>query len=162
MPIFHLLFILFLFIFSFHGLAKDNEVDVLIKGNLIMAPPCKINQGEDIEVNFGSIPTKTIQGYEQKKEINYQITCEDNLNNWSLYLWIDGNKSGFDRHALKTNIDNLAVKFMKGSSIIDLAKKYTVNPNNPEKLWAVLVKQDNTELPAGSFVSNGTLYVEYQ
>lgn len=156
------LIMLFLLSIAFPSSAKDNETKVLIKGNLLTPPPCKVNDGNMIEVNFGTVPTKTIQGYDQKREINYQISCEENLNNWSMYLWIDGNKSSFDNNGLRTNINNLAIKFMMGSEIINLNKKYAVNLANPEKIWAVLVKQTNTDLAPGDFVSGGTLYVEYQ
>lgn len=71
-------------------------------------------------------------------------------------------KSSFDPNGLRTNINELAVKFMMGDSIIDLNKKYSVNLNNPEKIWAVLVKKENSELTPGNFTSGGTLFVEYQ
>lgn len=156
------LIILFLFSLSSSILAKDNETQVLIKGNLLTPPPCKINDGNMIEVPFGSVPIKSIQGYDQKREVNYQITCGENLNNWNMYLWIDGSKSNFDANGLRTNIDNLTVKFMMGNDIIELNKKYSVNLNNPEKIWAVLVKKENSVLSPGDFISGGTLFVEYQ
>lgn len=156
------LIMLFLFSISSPSLAKDNETQVLIRGNLLTPPPCKVNDGNMIEVNFGPVAIKTIQGYDQKREINYQITCDENLNNWNMYLWIDGSKSSFDPNGLKTNIDDLTVKFMMGNSVIDLNKKYSINLNSPEKIWAVLVKKENSELKPGNFTSGGTLFVEYQ
>lgn len=163
MRYYRFLITLFLFsAFSSSSLAKDNETQVLIKGNLLTPPPCKVNDGNMIEVNFGPVAIKTIKGYDQKREINYQINCEENLNNWNMYLSIDGKKSSFDPNGLRTNINELAVKFMMGDSIIDLNKKYSVNLNNPEKIWAVLVKKENSELTPGNFTSGGTLFVEYQ
>lgn len=156
------LVILFVCLFSFQGVAEDNKTKVIIKGNLLTPPPCKVNDGNLIEVNFGPVAIKTINGYEQKRELNYQITCEQNLNNWNMFLSIDGAKSSFDNNGLKTNINDLAVKFMLGNSIMDLNKKYAVDLNNPETIWAVLVKKQNSELAPGNFVSGGTLFVEYQ
>lgn len=156
------LVILFVCLFSFQSVAEDNKAKVIIKGNLLTPPPCKVNDGNLIEVNFGPIATKTINGYEQKREINYQITCEQNLNNWNMFLSIDGAKSSFDNNGIKTNINDLAVKFMLGNTIMELNKKYAVNLNNPETIWAVLVKKQNSELAPGNFVSGGTLFVEYQ
>lgn len=155
-------FLILLFLFSFQSVAKDNETQVLIKGYLLTPPPCKVNDGNMIEVNFGPVAIKTIKGYDQKREINYQITCKENLNNWNMYLSIDGTKSSFDLNGLKTNINELTIKFMMGDSIIDLNKKYPVNLNNPEKIWAVLVKKENSTLTPGNFTAGGTLFVEYQ
>lgn len=63
-------FLTMLFLFSISSspsLAKDNETQVLIKGNLLTPPPCKVNDGNMIEVNFGPVAIKTIKGYDQKK-----------------------------------------------------------------------------------------------
>lgn len=51
---------------------------------------------------------------------------------------------------------------MMGKNIIELNKKYIVNINQPEQIWAVLVKKENSVLKTGDFSSSGTLFVEYQ
>ncbi|EKT53131.1 fimbrial protein [Providencia sneebia] len=142
--------------------AKDNEADIVITGNLITPPPCKINDGKDIEVPFGNVPIKSIQGKEQKREVNYQFHCEENKNNWATYLTISGAKSSFDLNGLNSGINNLAVKFQLGDKELELDKKYLIDPKSPGTLWAVLVKNGNAELPTGDFAAYGTIVVEYQ
>ncbi|TOL43636.1 hypothetical protein CGH97_25230, partial [Vibrio parahaemolyticus] len=40
--------------------AKDYETEISIKGNLITPPPCHIDDGKDIEVDFETISVKSI------------------------------------------------------------------------------------------------------
>lgn len=147
---------------SIFGYAKDGETNIKIRGNLLTPPPCKVNSGELIEVDFGQVSIKSVKGLEKKEKVNYQIQCSENKNNWRMYLTIDGAKSQFDKDGLQTNIGNLAVKFQLGDLLLELGKKYPINPDSPGILWAVLVKDGNSELKTGSFWANGTLQVEYQ
>lgn len=147
-------------IFSAH--AKDNETELKIMGNILIPPPCKINQGGTVEVNFDQIGVNSIKGHDQKREVNYQIECGENNNNWQMYLSVDGDKSSFDINGLKTDINDLAVKFQLDNNVLDLGKKYPINAKSPGKLWAVLVKNGAVTLTAGNFVANGNLLVEYQ
>ncbi|RUL13053.1 fimbrial protein [Proteus mirabilis] len=163
MYIYKIMIMFFLFLFSLLGNANQKfGTKIYMHGNLLTAPPCKVNNGNVIDVGFGPISTKSIKGYDQKRELNYKITCESNSNNLKTYLWINGDKSNFDINGLKTNIDDLAIKFMMGGDIIELNKKYTVDINHPEQIWAVLVKKENSVLKTGDFSSSGTLFVEYQ
>ncbi|WBA56718.1 fimbrial protein [Providencia sp. 21OH12SH02B-Prov] len=154
--------VLCLFIVSHHATAKNGEADIRIKGNLITPPPCKIDNGKEIEVDFGNVPVKSIQGKEQKRQVNYQIECGENKNNWAMYLTLNGVKSKFDINGLNTGIDNLAVKFQLADQELELGKKYLINPSSPGVLWAVLIRNGNNELATGNFIANGSLVVEYQ
>lgn len=142
--------------------ARDNETDISIKGHLITPPPCHIDDGKDIEVEFGNVSIKSIQGNKQKRQVNYQIQCGENKNNWSMYLMLDGTKSDFDINGLNTGINNLAVKFQLSDTELELGKKYRINPNSPGVLWAVLARNGDNPLKTGDFIANGTMVVEYQ
>lgn len=146
----------------FNAQVKANEAELKIMGNILVPPPCKIHQGSVIEVNFEKVGVNTIKGTEQKREVNYQIECGENKNNWQMYLSLSGTKSDFDFNALETNIDNLAVKFQLNDNFLDLDKKYPIDDKSPGTLWAVLVKNGNAKLATGNFLANGTLLVEYQ
>lgn len=143
-------------------IAKDNETDIQIKGNLVTPPPCKIDDGKAIEVDFGNVSVKSVQGKDQKRQVNYQIQCGENKNNWAMYLMLNGSKSHFDINGLNTGINNLAIKFQLGDQELDLGKKYLINPSSPGVLWAVLTRNGNNELATGDFIANGSLIVEYQ
>lgn len=153
---------LLIIILPLAAVAKDYETAINMKGNLITPPPCHIDDGKEIEVEFGNVPIKSIQGNEQKRQINYQIQCEENKNNWAMYLMLTGVKSSFDINGLNTGIENLAVKFQLSDKELDLGKKYLINPSSPGVLWAVLVRNGNNELKTGDFIANATLLVEYQ
>ncbi|MDD9339846.1 MAG: fimbrial protein [Providencia heimbachae] len=153
---------LLIIILPFTSVAKDYETEVKIKGNLMTPPPCRIDDGKEIEVDFGNVSVKSIQGKDQKKAINYQIQCEENKNNWAMYLMLTGVKSSFDINGLNTGIDNLAIKFQLADQELELGKKYLINPTSPGVLWAVLIKNGNSELQTGDFVANATMLVEYQ
>ncbi len=65
-------------------------------------------------------------------------------------------------NGLKTNIDNLAVKFSLDHEMLELGKKYRINENTLGTLWAILIKKKNSELPSRYFFVTGTLLVEYK
>ncbi|APC10164.1 MULTISPECIES: fimbrial protein [Providencia] len=142
--------------------AKDYETEISIKGNLITPPPCHIDDGKDIEVDFETISVKSIQGNDQKKQVNYQIQCGDNKNNWAMYLKLNGAKSAFDLNGISTGVDNLAVKFQLADQDLELGKKYLIDPSSPGVLWAVLIRNGNNEIKTGDFVANATMVVEYE
>ncbi|MEQ4676386.1 fimbrial protein [Providencia vermicola] len=154
--------VLLMLMLPFTSSAKDYETEISIKGNLITPPPCHIDDGKEIEVDFENVSVKSIQGNDQKKQVNYQIQCGENKNNWAMYLKLNGPKSAFDLNGLSTGVDNLAVKFQLAEQDLELGKKYLIDPNNPGILWAVLVRNGSNEISTGDFVANATMVVEYE
>lgn len=145
--------------------SKAEFVDTMvpITGTIIASAPCKINNEQLIEVNFGNeLLTTRIDGVNYRKAINYTLDCREASNN-SLRLQIQGTVAAFDAQVLSTaGRSNLGIRVMEGGNVLPvntwLKFQYPLVP----VLSAVPVKQAGSTLAAGSFSAGATLLVEYQ
>ncbi|NHB92686.1 fimbrial protein [Photorhabdus cinerea] len=139
----------------------SGKTPVNIYGVVIAPPPCEINNGNTIDVDFGEVMITQIDGVNYMKPVKYTVTCEKMPAN-AMKMMISGNTASFDRTALKTNHAGLGV------AVIHNGRKLPVNdwmkftyPNFPE-LHAVPVKEMTAVLKGGSFGAGATMMVEYQ
>lgn len=144
------------------ALAANNS-NLAFFGMLIEPPPCSINSGNRIDVNFGDrIGVGKVDGVNYRQTVNYQVTCEGSKDNgWSLILSLSGEKSDFDANALLTSRENLGIRlyqngkpFMPGSAI-------AIDKANPPVLEAVPVKNQGAKLTEGAFEAWATLHANY-
>lgn len=70
--------------------ANVPSVTVKIK---VVASPCILNGGKDIEVDFKDISPKKVNGMNHLQTIGYTLDCEDNL---ALQLRLRGETVAFD------------------------------------------------------------------
>lgn len=143
--------------------AGKSDADMTFHGTLIEPPPCTINDGDRIDVDFGErVGINKVDGVNYRQVINYHITCESgHAGAWAMTLSLEGNAASFDGNALLTNKDNLGIRvyqndtpFVPGSSLdIDWAK--------PPRLEAVPVKKAGSTLIEGAFDAWATLRADY-
>ncbi|VTP83596.1 fimbrial subunit [Proteus vulgaris] len=81
-------------------------VYINITGNVIAPPPCLINDGKMIEVNFGEVMSTRIDGTNYKQPVHYTATCQKMPTN-AMKVYITGSATGFDSNALQTDITGL-------------------------------------------------------
>lgn len=144
--------------------AKDlipGIVYINITGNVIAPPPCVINGGKMIEVDFGEVMSTRIDGVSYKKPIQYSATCEKMPTN-AMKVSITGNATGFDNNALLTNITGLGVRILYQGKLLNLGKTVDFTYPNFPVLEAIPVRDQAETLVGGDFVANATLRVEYQ
>ena len=141
--------------------ATPGIVYINITGNVIAPPPCLINDGKMIEVNFGEVMSTRINDSNYKQPIEYTATCQKRPTN-AMKVYITGNATGFYSNALQTNITGLGVRILYQGKLLGLgsAVKFTY-PNLP-KLEAIPVRDNRETLVGGDFVANATLHVDYQ
>ncbi|MDU7767913.1 MAG: fimbrial protein [Serratia marcescens] len=73
----------------------------------VLSPPCVINGGQPIEVNFGDeVMTTRIDGSNYRRPVNYTLTCNGQSSN-ALKLQVQGAAAGFDGQLLRTSQDGL-------------------------------------------------------
>ncbi|CAI2001699.1 fimbrial protein [Serratia fonticola] len=150
---------------SFHattGAAGDTKMN--FHGTLIVPPPCTINDGNRVDVDFGErVGINKVDGSNYRQGVNYQITCERGSSDaWVMTLTLNGSPTGFDQHALKTDRDNLGIRVYQNDVPFTPGTSLKIALGNPPQLEAVPVKKIGTTLSVGKFEAWATLRADYQ
>lgn len=132
-------------------------------GTLNAPPPCTINNGEQVDVDFGDrVGVNKVDGQNYMKTVNYRITCGQGASGLAMGLKVTGSASGFDAAALQTNITDLGIRLLQNGQPFTLNKRMNIDAANPPVLQAVPVKKPGVELKAGAFTVTATLLADYQ
>ncbi|WP_312983801.1 fimbrial protein [Atlantibacter sp.] len=141
-------------------LAADN---MSFHGTLV-APPCKISNGQTIEVVFGDdLGVTKIDGNNYKKPVDYSITCDTGYSANNLAIVVDTtNPAPFDTAAVDTNLEGLGIRILVDGMAVEFAKRVAVDdPARPPQIEAVPVQDPAVTLTAGAFEATMTLRVDY-
>ena len=146
------------------SLQMANAADMTFHGTLIEPPPCTINDGNKVEVNFGeNVGINKVDGVNYRQLVNYQITCDSTgAGGGTPTLSLIGNTSAFDQNALLTNQDNLGIRIYSDDRPFSPGSKLNIDFTNPPRLEAVPVKNVGTALTEGDFEAWATLQADYQ
>ncbi|HID9557735.1 fimbrial protein [Serratia ureilytica] len=135
---------------------------VSVKVTVLAPLPCKLNDDQPIEVNFGDeVMTTRIDGENYLTPVNYKLTCDKPEKN-DMRLLLAGTGAGFDDKVLQTSVDGLGIAFLNNGSRIALNSWQKFTLSDIPTLAAVPVKQANAALPTGEFTASATLRVDYQ
>ncbi|HAT4517057.1 TPA: fimbrial protein [Serratia marcescens] len=136
--------------------------DMVFSGTLNIAPACTINHGQKVEVDFGTgVGVNKVNGQDNLRTIGYNVTCEPGGHGMALWLTLSGPVSSFDKHALQTNIADLAIRILRDGEPLELNKRINIAITNPPVLQAVPVKRASVELKSGAFSVTATLLADY-
>jgi type 1 fimbria pilin len=140
--------------------AVDN---VQFRGTLIEPAPCKISDGELIDVDFGDrVGVNKVDGVNYQQPLNYRITCEPGSSGLDMMLTLSGQATSYDTAAVRTNITDLGIRVLQNSTPFTLNQPLKIDSKNPPKLEAVPVKTPGSTLKGGAFVATANLQVSYQ
>lgn len=129
---------------------------------VIDPPPCKINNGNDVSVDFGNeVLITRVNGENYKQQVPYNLTCEPQPSSNALKMQFTGQAAGFDS-ALATSNSNLGIKLLQGDVVLPINSWLNFTwPAAPE-IKAVLVKRPGATLSPGAFTGVATMTVLYQ
>ncbi|HAT4913350.1 TPA: fimbrial protein [Serratia marcescens] len=147
------------------GVARaEGDVDMTFHGTLIEPPPCTINDGNKVDVDFGErVGINKVDGVNYRQAMNYQITCDNaGGNRWALSLNLGGSVSAFDGNALQTSKTDLGIRVYQNDTPFTPGSSLDIDLNNPPRLEAVPVKKEGSTLTEGAFEAWATLRAEYQ
>jgi len=144
------------------GSLRGAEAEVTFHGELIEAPPCIVNGGEPIVVDFGNeVMTTRIDGTEYKKRIAFTLDCSEAISQKQKLRISGGTAAAFDPQAIAGDRAGFGIALYEGNN------RYTpgdwlpfTEPAVPE-LYAVPVKQDGVTLSGGAFSILASLVVAY-
>lgn len=141
--------------------ATPAEAAMNFSGTLVSPPPCAINDGNQIYVDFGKIGIKKIDGVNYRQALNYRITCEKGNTAWVLKLTLTGNATSFDKEALMSN-RGVGIRMYQNNKPFPPNSTIAINLNSPPALTVVPVKDATATLERGNFVTRATLRADYQ
>ncbi|RYM47675.1 fimbrial protein [Serratia proteamaculans] len=137
--------------------------NMMFFGTLNAPPPCTINNGEQVDVDFGDrVGVNKVDGQNYIQTVNYRISCEPGASGLAMGLKVTGSPTGFDAAALQTNITDLGLRLLQNGQAFTLNKRIDIDATNPPVLQAVPVKKPGVELKAGVFAVTATLLADYQ
>ncbi len=142
----------------------EGDADMTFRGTLIEPPPCSINDGSQVDVDFGErVGINKVDGVNYRQLMNYQITCENGSSGaWALTLNLSGTAAGFDNNALMTSKNNLGIRVYQNDEPFTPGSTLNIDLANPPRLEVVPVKKADTTLTEGAFEAWATLRADYQ
>ncbi|AUU10004.1 fimbrial protein [Serratia marcescens] len=145
------------------GNALAGEAAMAFSGTLNAPPPCVINNGQRIDVDFGEqLGISQIDGQRYLQNVNYRIDCEPGGSGQTLGLTLVAAASGFDAAAVPTNVPELAIRLLLAGNPFVLNKRVAIDSANPPRLQAVPVKRPGGALKPQAFSAQATLLADYQ
>ncbi|CRY55655.1 minor pili exported protein [Yersinia intermedia] len=132
-------------------------------GTLVEPPSCSINNGGNIDVDFGDrVGVKKVDGVNYLQPLNYQITCDSSASVGMMTLEIVGFPADYDSAAVVTGVTDLAIQIKQDGVPFELNKPILISQFNPPQLEAVPVKRLGATLREGPFEATATLRVVHQ
>jgi type 1 fimbria pilin len=140
------------------------EADLRFRGTLRVPPPCTINEGGTVAVDFGQrVGINKVDGANYRQAVDYRISCDTpGARPWEMWLTLKGNATAFDKAAVQTDNANLGIRIYQNGAPFTLNGGLKIDPNNPPRLEAVPVAKPGAVLKEGAFVATATLQVNYQ
>lgn len=145
--------------FDFFSAASAN---LTFNGTLNEPPPCTIDSGSTIEVDFGDVGTKRVDGVKYRRAVGYTIRCGASTLPWLLKLSVKGAETTFDNAALQTTAPDLGIRLYQNNAPFRLNTPLDISLAAPPTLEVVPVKRPGSVLKAQGFTAVATLLAEYQ
>ncbi|MGL5387400.1 MAG: fimbrial protein [Serratia sp. (in: enterobacteria)] len=138
-------------------------VNVNFSGTLQAPPPCTINNGNLIDVDFGEkVAIKKVDGSNYIQRVNYTINCEPGVPGWTLGLTFQGSAAAYDKAAVQTNKSALGIRMLRNGEPFTMNTRFEIDSAAPPVLQVVPVKDPAKDLTDGPFEASATLFADYQ
>lgn len=137
--------------------------NLLLKGTIIEPPPCKINDDQPIDVNFGEdLGVSKINGDNYRQTIDYVIKCATNDSAYKLTLTVSGDVMSKDNTAIQSSKSGLGIRILQNNQRVRIGSTWVIDMAYPPVLEAVPVADPAIKLSEGSFLATASLVAEYQ
>lgn len=135
------------------------------RGTLLEHPPCEINGGQPVEIDFGEVGVNKIDGENYAQTFTLTYDCEGTSTDKVLrYL---GNATAFDAAAVQSNIPDFGIRLAHqsnagGASAFEVGSTLPIASYVGSSTFvATPVKKAGAELQEGAFTAGATLQLEY-
>lgn len=144
------------------GLCSTATANMAFNGTLVEPPPCTINSGSTIEIDFKDVGINKVDGDNYREQVNYSITCMGGTLPWEMMLTVKGVSTSFEDSAVQSSVADLGIKLLQNGVPFTLNTPLKITPATPPFLEAVPVKKAGAALGPGGFTATATLLAEYQ
>ncbi|ASV36944.1 pilus assembly protein [Pseudomonas sp. NS1(2017)] len=144
------------------GLCSAASANLTFSGTLNEPPPCTIDAGNTIEVDFGDVGVKRVDGVKYRKGLAYTISCGPATLPWELKLSVNGTPTPYDASAVQTNVPALGIRVYQNNVPFPLNTRLDISLPSPPVLEVVPVKQPGATLAPARFAAVATLLAEYE
>ncbi|MCK7347724.1 fimbrial protein [Enterobacter kobei] len=143
--------------------SKTATATVSVTVTIIGAATCDINNGDDIDVNFGSaIDAEMIDGVSYDLQpVPITLNC-DKAPTGSVKFALNADTASFDSKAMKTTNSELGIYLLKKGTVQAPGTWNDIQYNQTVTLQAVLVKKNGTTLSGGKFTATGTVVYQME
>jgi type 1 fimbria pilin len=141
-----------------------DSINYNFQGKFMITSPCTVSDDKIMNIPFGNIGVKKIDGINFSQQIPYTVDCHGVADDTPLNVKIVGTAVYFDGSAVKTSVDGLGIQIQANNEPMALNQslKTTLGAISSLVLTAIPVKDPDTELTAQSFIATATLAVEYE
>ena len=150
-----------LFALCTFGSGSNAMANLAFNGTLVEPPPCTINSGSNIDIDFDNVGISTIDGVNNRQAVNYTINCTAGTLPWAMRLTVQGTATTFDTAAVQSSVTGLGIRLLRDGVPFVLNTPVLINPSSPPLLQAVPVKYGGSLSPVG-FTASATLLAYYQ
>ncbi|HIE4798795.1 TPA: fimbrial protein [Serratia marcescens] len=145
--------------------------DINYSGSLVDMPPCKINDGNTLEVDFGEVGVNKVgEGNKETPEltrfVSFEIDCQGARPD--LFLRYLGVPSAFNQAAVQSTVADLGIQLRRSglsSSPLPIGEGWLIDGGSAEAIdfsfIAVPVKKPGAELTEGGFEATANLQLEF-
>lgn len=137
--------------------------EMLLRGSIVK-PPCTINGGENIEVDFGYVGVNRVEGDNYAKMISLYYICEGvSIDKTLKYL---GLATDFNRSAVQSNFKDFGVQLQHLDNGVprpfEVGSMLEIPANRGSSKFIVTpVKKAGSIIPEGQFMASATFQLEY-
>jgi len=142
----------------------QTSTNITYSGTLLDAPPCTLNGGEPVEIDFGEVGVNKVDGQNYAQTFTVVYECEGTTTDMVLrYL---GVVTSFDAAAVQSNIPEFGIRLQhqKDGTITPFEVGSTLaipSYQGSSQFIAAPVKNAGVELQEGAFTAAASLQLEY-
>lgn len=141
---------------------RSESADIAFHGTLIEVPPCVVNDGQQVVVDFGDeIMTTRVDGIQYKQRIAFTVDCGVAFSPLQK-VRIEGSPADFDPTVLNSNLAGFGIALYHDDARYTPGKWLAFNDADLPALYAAPIKQDGITLGGGAFSVLASLVVDYQ
>lgn len=135
------------------------------RGTLLEYPPCEINGGQPVEIDFGEVGINKIDGENYSQTFKIIYDCQGAST--AKILRYQGNVTAFDAAAVQSNIENFGIRLAHrtpdgGVSPLTVGSTLLLAADVGSSTFVVTpVKKSGAELLEGAFTAGATLQLNY-